>query len=90
MERSGNESGNESAGVAGDGPPGLDLGRLRARLDRELPGLVGGPLTGRLIEGGRSNLTYAVTDGTSRWVRPPAAARPRAGHRARHGPRVTG
>ncbi|MEV6615522.1 phosphotransferase family protein [Streptomyces sp. NPDC051051] len=56
-----------------DHPPGLDLGRLRALLDRERPGLVDGPLTGRLIEGGRSNLTYAVTDGGSRWVvrRPP-------------------
>ncbi|MEU8651227.1 phosphotransferase family protein [Streptomyces sp. NPDC048737] len=56
-----------------DHPPGLDLGRLRALLDREHPGLVDGPLTGRLIEGGRSNLTYAVTDGGSRWVvrRPP-------------------
>ena len=31
------------------------------------------PLTGRLIEGGRSNLTYEVTDGTAKWVvrRPP-------------------
>ncbi len=67
MERSVNES-------ASDGnPPGLDLERLRAHLDRELPGLTRGPLTGRLIEGGRSNLTYAVTDGTGRWVvrRPP-------------------
>ncbi|MFH9863407.1 phosphotransferase family protein [Streptomyces sp. NPDC017202] len=56
-----------------DHPPGLDLGRLRVLLDRERPGLVDGPLTGRLIEGGRSNLTYAVTDGGSRWVvrRPP-------------------
>ncbi|MGW1964762.1 phosphotransferase family protein [Streptomyces sp. NPDC001935] len=56
-----------------DHPPGLDLDRLRALLDRERPGLVNGPLTGRLIEGGRSNLTYAVSDGTSRWVvrRPP-------------------
>ncbi|MET9100281.1 phosphotransferase family protein [Streptomyces antibioticus] len=56
-----------------DHPPGLDLDRLRALLDRERPGLVGGPLTGRLIEGGRSNLTYEVGDGTSRWVvrRPP-------------------
>ena len=54
-------------------PPGLDLDRLRALLDRERPGLVNGPLTGRLIEGGRSNLTYALADGTSRWVvrRPP-------------------
>lgn len=56
-----------------DHPPGLDLDRLRGLLDRERPGLVQGPLTGRLIEGGRSNLTYAVSDGTSKWVvrRPP-------------------
>ncbi|MET7390755.1 phosphotransferase family protein [Streptomyces sp. NPDC005529] len=56
-----------------DHPPGLDLDRLRDLLDRERPGLVNGPLTGRLIEGGRSNLTYAVSDGASRWVvrRPP-------------------
>ncbi|GHE01937.1 phosphotransferase family protein [Streptomyces alanosinicus] len=56
-----------------DHPPGLDLDRLRALLDRERPGLVTGPLTGRLIEGGRSNLTYALCDGTSKWVvrRPP-------------------
>jgi aminoglycoside phosphotransferase (APT) family kinase protein len=56
-----------------DHPPGLDLDRLHGLLERELPGLVHGPLTGRLIEGGRSNLTYAVSDGTARWVvrRPP-------------------
>lgn len=56
-----------------DHPPGLDLDRLRGLLDAERPGLVHGPLTGRLIEGGRSNLTYTVTDGTARWVvrRPP-------------------
>lgn len=51
-----------------DHPPGLDLDRLRALLDRERPGLVTGPLSGRLIEGGRSNLTYGVSDGTSKWV----------------------
>lgn len=56
-----------------DHPPGLDPGRLRALLDAERPGLVHGPLTGRLIEGGRSNLTYEVTDGATKWVvrRPP-------------------
>ncbi|MGW0776133.1 phosphotransferase family protein [Streptomyces sp. NPDC002835] len=54
-------------------PPGLDPEQLRGYLDRERPGLVGGPLSARLIQGGRSNLTYAVTDGASRWVvrRPP-------------------
>ncbi len=53
--------------------PGLDLDRLRARLDRELPGLLAGPLDGRVITGGKSNLTYVVTDGTGSWVvrRPP-------------------
>ncbi|MER7968849.1 phosphotransferase family protein [Streptomyces sp. NPDC096080] len=56
-----------------DHPPGLDPVRLRGLLDRERPGLVRGPLTGRLIEGGRSNLTYTVSDGASTWVvrRPP-------------------
>jgi aminoglycoside phosphotransferase (APT) family kinase protein len=56
-----------------DNPPGLDLARLRAHLDRERPGLVGGDLRAKLIEGGRSNLTYWVTDGDTEWVvrRPP-------------------
>ncbi|MFC4505464.1 MULTISPECIES: phosphotransferase family protein [Streptomyces] len=58
-----------------DHPPGLDLDGLRALLERERPGLVHGPLTGRLIEGGRSNLTYRVTDAAAaaKWVvrRPP-------------------
>ncbi|GFE25885.1 phosphotransferase family protein [Streptomyces nigrescens] len=54
-------------------PPGLDLARLREHLDRERPGLAGGPLRAQLIEGGRSNLTYRVTDGATSWVvrRPP-------------------
>ncbi|MER7663193.1 MULTISPECIES: phosphotransferase family protein [unclassified Streptomyces] len=54
-------------------PPGLDPEKLRGCLDRERPGLVNGPLSARLIQGGRSNLTYSVTDGTGQWVvrRPP-------------------
>ncbi|MGW1934263.1 phosphotransferase family protein [Streptomyces sp. NPDC001919] len=54
-------------------PPGLDPEQLHRHLDRERPGLVSGPLEARLIEGGRSNLTYVVTDGADRWVvrRPP-------------------
>jgi aminoglycoside phosphotransferase (APT) family kinase protein len=54
-------------------PPGLDLGRLRAHLDERVPGLVTGELTGEVVQGGRSNLTYIVEDGKSRWVvrRPP-------------------
>ncbi|MFG2694298.1 phosphotransferase family protein [Kitasatospora sp. NPDC048407] len=54
-------------------PPGLDLERLRAHLDVALPAPTAGPLTARRFEGGRSNLTYLVEDGASRWVlrRPP-------------------
>ena len=63
---------------------------LRPFLDAAAPGLVDGPLTGELIAGGKSNLTYAVTDGDRDVGRAPPAARPRAGHRARHGARVPG
>ncbi|MEW1952754.1 phosphotransferase family protein [Terrabacter sp. NPDC080008] len=54
-------------------PPGLALERLRAFLDREASGLLDGPLTGRVIAGGKSNLTYEVGDGTSTVIvrRPP-------------------
>ncbi|MFD3686228.1 phosphotransferase family protein [Nocardiopsis sp. NPDC058631] len=53
--------------------PGLDLDRLRAHLDGGLPGLLSGPLRGRVVAGGKSNLTYVVSDGTGDWVvrRPP-------------------
>jgi aminoglycoside phosphotransferase (APT) family kinase protein len=46
---------------------GLDLDRLRAHLGSERE------LAGRMFAGGRSNLTYAITDGEHRWVlrRPP-------------------
>jgi len=56
-----------------DNPPGLDLDRLRDHLDRAAPGLVAGELRAALVEGGRSNLTYLVTDGAGTWVvrRPP-------------------
>lgn len=54
-------------------PPGVDSVALRDYLDRECPGLVAGPLRAELIPGGRSNLTYVITDGTRQWVlrRPP-------------------
>lgn len=48
--------------------PGLDLERLRIFLDDVRPGLVRGDLSGNLIAGGRSNLTYDVTDGRGHWV----------------------
>ncbi|MFB9429362.1 phosphotransferase family protein [Streptoalloteichus tenebrarius] len=42
-------------------------------MDARRPGLVSGPLSAELITGGRSNLTYRVSDGEHRWVlrRPP-------------------
>lgn len=56
-----------------DNPPGLDLERLAAYLADERPELATAPLRAEVIQGGRSNLTYRVTDGASRWVlrRPP-------------------
>ncbi|UQX89986.1 phosphotransferase family protein [Jatrophihabitans telluris] len=60
---------------AGD-PPGLPLGAVVGWLDRERPGLRQGPLRAALIAGGRSNLTYRVTDGESVW----AIRRPPLGH----------
>ncbi|WP_374970673.1 phosphotransferase family protein [Terrabacter sp. BE26] len=61
-------------GLAQQGdPPGLRLDRLQSFLDREVPGLLDGPLTGRVVAGGKSNLTYEVGDGTSTVIvrRPP-------------------
>jgi aminoglycoside phosphotransferase (APT) family kinase protein len=53
--------------------PGLDLERFSAWFDAACPGELGGPLRGSLIAGGRSNLTYEITDGRRTWVvrRPP-------------------
>ncbi|MDG4830654.1 phosphotransferase family protein [Solwaraspora sp. WMMD1047] len=53
-------------------PPVLDVRGVRTFLEsRRVP--VTGPLTSELVSGGKSNLTYVVTDGTHRWVvrRPP-------------------
>ncbi|WP_066904480.1 phosphotransferase family protein [Millisia brevis] len=51
---------------------GLDLPALDAHL-REIGVARSGELTGRLLSGGRSNLTFLVADDASRWVlrRPP-------------------
>lgn len=57
-------------------PPGLSLDRVRSWLDEHRPGLVDGPLTATVIAGGRSNLTYRLTDGQSLW----ALRRPPLGH----------
>ncbi|MFD0689371.1 phosphotransferase family protein [Actinomadura fibrosa] len=53
--------------------PGLRLAPFRAFFERARPGAVAGPLRAQLVPGGRSNLTYEVTDGRSSWIvrRPP-------------------
>ncbi|QFG21634.1 phosphotransferase family protein [Actinomadura sp. WMMB 499] len=62
------------AGRAGPaGPvPGLDLERFSAWYERHCPGDLGSAVTARMVSGGKSNLTYAVSDGaTTRIVRRP-------------------
>jgi aminoglycoside phosphotransferase (APT) family kinase protein len=55
--------------------PGVDLTALSRWLDTEHPGLRRGALSGRVIAGGKSNLTYRITDGATTWAlrRPPLA-----------------
>ena len=69
---------DEQAGLYGDvvsGLPGVDFAALTHWLDDERPGLRQGPIDGELIAGGKSNLTYRITDGVSVWAlrRPPLA-----------------
>ncbi|MFC6707121.1 phosphotransferase family protein [Flexivirga alba] len=54
--------------MATDPPPGLDLDRLSDWLVGQRVTPVAGPLRADLIEGGKSNLTYDVTDGQHRWI----------------------
>jgi aminoglycoside phosphotransferase (APT) family kinase protein len=52
--------------------PGLDLAAFRRWYDAQRPGELGAELRARVIAGGKSNLTYEVTDGSSwRIVRRP-------------------
>lgn len=57
-------------------PPGLELARVRTWMDQTKPGLRQGELSASVIAGGRSNLTYRVTDGHTAW----ALRRPPLGH----------
>ena len=54
-------------------PPGVSVPALDRFLREAVPGLLSGPLRVELLSGGRSNLTYLLTDGAGRWVlrRPP-------------------
>lgn len=68
----------------------LDLNALRSHLDGN-GAATHGPLEATLIAGGRSNLTYSVTDGTTRWAvrRPPAAGHTASVHDVAREFRVT-
>jgi len=54
-------------------PEGVDLARLRPFFAAHVPGATDQPLAAELIAGGRSNLTYSISNGTDTWVlrRPP-------------------
>jgi aminoglycoside phosphotransferase (APT) family kinase protein len=54
-------------------PRGLDLAAFTKWYDGQRPGEINGALSAELIAGGKSNLTYQVTDGSSWWIvrRPP-------------------
>lgn len=54
-------------------PEGLDLGALQSWFTAHVAEAGDAPLSASLIAGGRSNLTYYVTDGAHEWVvrRPP-------------------
>ena len=60
-------------GPAANDTPGLDLAVFAEFFGGVCPGVMSGPLTASVIAGGRSNLTYLVTDGSTSWVvrRPP-------------------
>src|SRR5262249_5815655 len=54
-------------------PEGVDLARLREYFAEHVPGAADRELSATLIAGGRSNLTYTITNGEQTWVlrRPP-------------------
>jgi aminoglycoside phosphotransferase (APT) family kinase protein len=56
--------------------PGLNLSRLQHWLDSVKPGLRQGQLVADLIAGGKSNLTYRISDSSQDW----ALRRPPLGH----------
>ncbi|HEX2418718.1 MAG TPA: phosphotransferase family protein [Micromonosporaceae bacterium] len=58
---------------ADQAPAGVDLVALRRFIDTADPPGTAGSLTGELISGGKSNLTYRISDGVRTWIlrRPP-------------------
>jgi aminoglycoside phosphotransferase (APT) family kinase protein len=69
--RGGESAVTEQPADAPGGLAGLDLPALQAWFDAVVPGH--GPLRAQSVHGGRSNLTFRLTDGRSAWVlrRPP-------------------
>jgi len=67
---------HEAAQAAHDAVEGIDVPRVTAWMVQQIPDL-DPPLTFELVAGGRSNLTYAVTDSAGRRV---ALRRPPLGH----------
>ncbi len=65
--------GGPAGAAAGQDVPGLDLAAFGAYFTAAYPGTVRGPLRASVLAGGKSNITYEVTDGHGRWVvrRPP-------------------
>jgi aminoglycoside phosphotransferase (APT) family kinase protein len=65
---------SEEAATEQAAPEGLDLDALQRFFEETLG--ADGPLHAELLQGGRSNLTYRITDGHSSWVlrRPPLGA----------------
>ena len=61
------------ASEAGQDVPGLDLEAFGSYFTAAYPGITSGPLRASVLAGGKSNITYEVTDGRDRWVvrRPP-------------------
>jgi aminoglycoside phosphotransferase (APT) family kinase protein len=57
----------------GQDPPGLDLAAFGAYFTGACPDAAGGRLRASVLAGGKSNITYDVTDGHRHWVvrRPP-------------------
>lgn len=60
----------------------LPLDGVTERLRRALDGALAGPLRATPLSGGRSNPTYALTDGTSEWIlrRPPGGTLWKSAH----------
>ncbi|WP_051218445.1 phosphotransferase family protein [Nocardioides insulae] len=72
MTQDSSQPNGPDAGSERQDPPGLDLGRLGPWFAENVPG-AGDSLSARHISGGKSNLTYEVSDGTTSWIirRPP-------------------